>query len=161
MEPRFEERDSFRVLGVEDDAYKIEEVDPGFNDLWLNRFESRINDVEPYSIDGSFYGVWSGFTEIDILKGTCLAGMAVRDDVRIPGGWVIRDIPAAKYAVFDTTLRDIGEATEYALREWLPGSGYELDTPKPRFDLMPSDTLAPESPVSVWIPVREKGEDRP
>jgi len=33
MEPRFEERGPFRILGVEDDAYKIEEVDPGFNDL--------------------------------------------------------------------------------------------------------------------------------
>ncbi len=156
MEPRFEERGPFQVLGVEDDAYKIEEVDPGFNDLWLNRFESRIDDVEPYSIDGSFYGVWSGFTETDILKGKCLAGMAVRADAKTLEGWVIKDVPAAKYAVFETTLRDIGDVTEYALKQWLPGSDYELDTPKPRFDFMPPDTTTQESPVSVWIPVRKK-----
>jgi hypothetical protein len=60
MEPRFVERGSFRVLGVEDDAYKIEEIDPDFNDLWLNWFESRWDDGEPYSIDGACYGVWSG-----------------------------------------------------------------------------------------------------
>lgn len=95
MESRFEERDSFRVLGVEDDAYKIDEIDPGFNDLWMNRFESRWNDVEPYSTDGICYGVWSGFTETNILTGTCLAGMAVRDDAMVPEGWVIREIPAA------------------------------------------------------------------
>ena len=157
MEPRFEERIPFRVLGVEDDAYKSEEVDPGFNDLWLNRFESLWDDVQPYSIDGACYGVWFGFTETDILKGTCLAGMAVRDDAKAPKGWIIKEIPAAKYAVFETTPRDIGEATEYALSKWLPLSDYELDTPKPRFDFMPPDTLIPESPVSVWIPVRKRG----
>ena len=160
MEPRFEEKGLFRVLGVEDDAYKIEEVDPGFNDLWLNRFESRWDEVEPYSIDGACYGVWYGFTETDILKGTCLAGMAVGDDAKTPEGWVIRDIPASNYAVFETTLRDIGDTTEYALRQWLPRSDYELDTPKPRLDLMPPDTLTQESPVSVWIPVRKKGEGK-
>ena len=157
MEPRFEERDAFKVLGIEDDAYKMEEVDPGFTDLWLNRFESRWDDVYPYSVDGVCYGVWSGFTETDILQGKCLAGMAVRDDAEIPEGWIIRDIPAARYAVFETTLRDIGDATEYALNQWLPGSDYELDTPKPRFDLMPPDTTTQESPVSVWIPVRNRG----
>ncbi len=156
MEPRFEERSSFRVLGVEDDAYKIEEIDPGFNDLWLNRFESRWDELEPFSIDGACYGVWSGFTETDILRGTCLEGMAVRDDARIPDGWIIREIPAANYAVFETTLRDIGDISHYGLCQWLPGSEYELDTPKPRFDYMPPDTFAPESPVSVWIPVRSK-----
>ena len=29
---------------------------------------------------------------------------------------------------------------------------------EPRFDYMPPDTLTPKSPVSVWIPVRKKGE---
>jgi len=158
MEPRFEERGLFQVLGVQDDAYKIEEVDPGFYDLWMNRFMSRHDDVQPYSIDGAYYAVWYGYTETDFLKGKHLAGMAVRGDAETPDGWVIRDVPAAKYAVFETTLRDIGDATEYAQRQWLPGSDYELDTPKPRFDLMPPDTTTQESPVSVWIPVRKKGD---
>ena len=156
MGPRFEERGPFQVLGVEDDAYKIEEVDPSFNDLWLNRFESQWNDVEPYSIDGACYGVWFGFTESNILRGTRLAGMAVRDGARIPEGWIIREITAANYAVFETTLRYTGDVTVYALSQWLSESDYELDTPKSRFDLMPPDTLTQESPVSVWIPVRKK-----
>ena len=113
--------------------------------------------MQPYSIDGAYYAVWFGYTETDFLKGKHLAGMAVRDDAKIPKGWVIRDVPAAKYAVFETTLRDVGDATEYAQRQWLPGSDYELDTPRPRFDFMPPDTTSQESPVSVWIPVRYKG----
>ena len=159
MEPRLEERDSFRVLGVEDDAYKIEEVDPGFNDLWMNRFMSRHDDdVQPHSTDGAYYAVWFDTMGIDISisKGKHLAGMAVRDDAKVPDDWVIREVPAAEYAVFDTTLRDVGGATEYALSQWLPWPDYELDTAKPRFDLMLPDTTGQESPVSVWIPVKRK-----
>jgi len=123
----------------------------------MNRFMSRHDDVQPYNIDGAYYAVWFGTTETYFLKGKYLAVMAVRGDGKPSDGWVIRDLPATKYAVFETILRNVGDATDYALSQWLPGSDYELDTPKPRFDLMPPDTTTQESPVSVWIPVRNKG----
>jgi predicted transcriptional regulator YdeE len=82
--------------------------------------------------------------------------MAIQGDPPVPEGWVIREVPAAEYAVFETTLRDVGEATYHALAEWLPSSDYDRDLPKPRFDLMPPDTSGQESPVSVWIPVRKR-----
>ncbi len=158
MEPRFEQRDAFRVLGVEDDACKMETVDPGFNDLWMNRFMARHDEVQALSTDKAYYAVWIGtLPNGDFGQGRHLAGMAVVGDPPVPEGWVIRDIPAAEYAVFGTNLRDVGDATEYALREWLPNSAYEMDEPKPRFDRMPPDTTGPETPVTVWIPVRKKG----
>jgi predicted transcriptional regulator YdeE len=156
MDPRFETRGAFRVLGVEDDAYKIEKVDPGFHDLWMNKYMSKHDTVKSYSTDGAHYAVWSGTTQTDIGKGRYLAGMAVRNDATVPDGWIIREVPAARYAVFGTTLRDVGDATEHALNRWLPQSEYELDIPKPRFDLMPPDTTGHGSPVSVWIPVRKR-----
>ena len=156
MEPRFERREDFRVLGIEDDAYKIDKVDPGFHDLWMNRFMARHDDVQPYSIDGAYYAMWFGTKGTDISRGKHLAGMAVTGDANAPDGWVIRVVPAAEYAVFETNLRDVGLATEYALNEWLPNSDYVLDTGKPRFDLMPPNTTGPDSPVSVWIPVKRK-----
>lgn len=154
--PKFKTRSHFRVLGVEDDAYKIDEVDPGFNDLWMNRFMSRHDEVACYSTDGTYYAVWFGAKGTDISVGKHLAGMAVTAAAEAPYGWVTRDVPAANYAVFRTTLRDVGSATEYAIDEWLPRSGYELDAGKPRFDLMPPGTTGPDSPVSVWIPVKAK-----
>jgi len=157
MEHKFEKKTDFRVLGIEDDAFKIDEVDPGFHELWMNRFMACHDDVKAYSIDGAYYGVWFGTTETDFSKGKYLAGMLVREDAEIPDGWVIRDVPAAEYAVFESTLQDVGAATEYALNQWLPNSDYELDTPKPRFDFMPPDTTDQDSPVSVWIPVIRKG----
>jgi len=155
-EPRFEKRDAFRVLGVEDEAKNMEEVDPGFHDLWMNRFMSRHDEVQPHSIDGACYAVWFGTNEIDLSQGTHLAGMSIAGKPPVPDGWVLRDVPAAEYAVFETTLRDVGDATEYGLSQWLPKSDYERDFPKPRFDLMPSDTTGQDSPVSVWIPMRRK-----
>jgi predicted transcriptional regulator YdeE len=155
-EPRFEKRGAFRVLGVEDAAGNIEEVDPGFNELWMNRFMSRHDEIQPHSVDGAYYGVWFGTNGIDLTQGTYLAGMAVLGNPLLPDGWVIKTIPEAEYAVFESTLRDIGDATEYGLGRWMPNSDYERDFPKPRFDLMPPNTADQESRVSVWIPVRRK-----
>lgn len=155
-EPRFEQRDAFRVLGVEDDARNMEEADPGFHDLWMHQFMSRHDEVQPHSVDGAYYAVWIGTTDTGLSQGTHLAGMAVHGQPPVPDGWVIRDIPAAQYAVFETALRDVGDATDHALTRWLPRSDYERDTSKPRFDRMPPDTTGPASPVSVWIPVRRK-----
>ncbi|MFH1085020.1 MAG: hypothetical protein V1772_04580 [Chloroflexota bacterium] len=152
-EPRFETREAFTVLGVEDDAIKMDTVDPGFHDLWMRRFMPHHGEVSVFSTDGAYYAVWFGMVGDLVLVGTHLAGMAVRPEAVAPEGWVIRQVPAARYAVFDTTLRDVGDGPEYALHRWLPGSGYALDGDKPRFDLMPPDTSGPESPVTVWIPV--------
>jgi predicted transcriptional regulator YdeE len=155
-EPRFERKGAFRVLGVEDDAYKIDEVDPGFYDLWMNRFMARADEVGAFSVDGAHYGVWFGTRGTDISVGTHLAGMAVTVDADPPDGWIMREVPAAEYAVFETTLEDVGDAAEYALDEWLPSADYEYDGDKPRFDLMPPGTTGPASPVFVWIPVLTK-----
>jgi predicted transcriptional regulator YdeE len=157
MEPRFVEREAFWVVGVEDEAYKIEEVDPGFDDLWMNRFMAKHDEIQPFSVDGAYYGVWFGTQGSDLSSGTYLAGMAVEEGADVPEGWSLREVPAATYAVFDTTLRDIGEATEFALDRWLPGAEYRYDGDAPRFDYMPPDTSGPETPVSVWIPVIGNG----
>jgi len=151
--PRFITLEAFAVVGVEDDAYKIDEVDPGFYDLWMNRFMSREPEVRPQSQDGVCYGVWFGAPGSDISKGRYLAGMQALEPTFVPEGWVKRTIPAARYAVFEATLDLIGETTEQALDVWLPASGYQYDGDKPRLDYMGPDTTGPESPVSVWIPV--------
>jgi len=155
--PHFEHREAFRVLGVEAPAWHIDEVDPGFNDLWLNRFMAHHDQVQPHSADQAYYGVWFGTLPRDLSQGTHLAGMAIEGDPPVPDGWVIRDIPAADYAVFDSTLHHVGSATEFALWHWLPESEFAFDTTKPRFDWMPPDTAGPDSLTAVWIPVIHRG----
>ncbi len=156
MQPRIEKRDAFRVLGVEDDAAKLDTEDPGFENLWMKRFMSQYEEIGPHSTDGAHYGVFFNTSGTDLMGGRYLAGMAVELDAPVPKGWVTRDISAAEYAVFDTSLGDIGETSDNALSKWLPDSGFEQDTSKPRFDFHPPGTKGQDSPVSVWIPVKER-----
>jgi len=152
-EPRFVTLEAFEVVGVEDDANKIDDVDPVFCELWMNRFMAHEPEVRPQSPDGVCYGVWFGAQGTDISNGRYLAGMGAIEPAIVPEGWVKRTIPAARYAVFDATLDLIGETTEQGLDVWLPASGYQYDGDKLRLDYMGPDTTGPESPVSVWIPV--------
>ena len=156
MEPRIEKKDAFHVLGVEDAAVKLDTEDPGLEDLWMNRFMAQQEEVTPHSTDGAHYGVFFHTSGTVLTGGRYLAGMAVKLSTVAPEGWVMRDIPAAEYAVFETTLREIGETSDEALSRWLPDSEFEQNTSKPRFDFHPPGTKGQDSPVSVWIPVRRR-----
>lgn len=145
IEPHFESRAAFRVLGIQD-------VAANFLDLWDNRFMLQHDIVQPQSTDKAYYAVWFETGE-DLSQGMHLAGMTVGEDVTIPDGWIVREIPAATYAVFDSTLGNVGDTTYQALHDWLPNSEYSWDRSKPRFDLMPPDTNAQDSPTWVWIPI--------
>ena len=114
MKPRTEKRDAFHIVGVEDDAAKIDGEDPGFQNLWMSQFVSRHDEITLRSTDGAHYGVFFNTSGTDLTGGRYLAGMAVEVDTPVPGGWVTRDTPAAEYAVFDTSLREIGETADEA-----------------------------------------------
>jgi len=153
MEPQFRKRKAFVVLGVEDDAHKIDDEDPGFRNLWMGRFMRLHDEIEPQSEDKCYYAVWIGTHGDDISVGTHLAGMAVASGYEVPEGCVARCLPDDEYAVFESTLQEVGNTTERAFRDFFPVSDCRPDLDKPRFDLMPPDTIDADSPVSVWIPI--------
>ena len=73
-------------------------------------------------------------------------------------GVIALDIAAATYAVFQTTLGDIGSED---FSTWLAAEGLERDASKPHFDFHPPGTTEAfnggEDPViSVWIPAKHK-----
>ena len=150
------ERDAFTVLGVEEEFARIEREDPGFVKIWLERFEAKHEQVQPLSIDKAYYGIFFYPPERVGRPGRYLAGMQVAQIPETPADWVVREIPAAQYAVFATTLAQIGDTTDQALVRWLPEAAYEHDYPKPHFDFMPPEATRADSPVTVWIPIRRK-----
>jgi len=86
-----------------------------------------------------------------------MAGMAVGDVDSVPEGPVVREVPAARYALFTCTMRTIGTTWEYIYKDWLPASQYENDAPLPSFEYYPpDDERAGDFPVSIYVPVREK-----
>jgi len=149
-------RDAFTVIGVEESFAEIEENDPGFKRIWMERFMEHHDWIVPLSSDKVYYGVFFHSNEPDTPPVRFLAGMAVDGAADLPQGWVVREIPAARYAVFETTLARNGETTHQAFSEWIPASPYEYDRPKPHLDYLPPDVEGPDSEVAVWIPVREK-----
>ena len=81
-------------------------------------------------------------------------------DAALPEGGpetqMVRELPAATYAVFECRFRDIGPTYGFIWREWLKTSTYEQDTSKLGFDHYPPKTTDGESPVQIWFPVKGK-----
>jgi len=150
------ERDAFTVLGVEEEFTRIESDDPGFVKIWLERFEAKHELVRPLSIDKAYYGVFFYPPEQVGRPESYLAGMRVAQIPETPADWAVREIPAARYAVFETSLAQIGDTTDQALVRWLPEAGYEHDYPRPHFDFMPPEATRADSSVTMWIPIRRK-----
>jgi predicted transcriptional regulator YdeE len=118
------------------------------------------DSIMPYSLDKTHYGVC--FLDPQTSRQTrYLAGMIVDGSPDLPeeDGWIIRTVLATKYAVFDTTLRDVGETWDKVLNEWLPKSGYRVDPRGAYLDCMPPGTTQPESPMTIWLPLEVKPED--
>jgi predicted transcriptional regulator YdeE len=153
MEPKIVQRDAFTVIGI------ITPFEPGkpdfFNDMWLNRFPPREDEVKPLSRDKAYYGVYY-HDQADPLKMEYLAGMAVENASEVPEGLVARQVPAARYVVCECRVGNIPEASDYLFGQWLPASPYEYDSPGCDFEYYPPSTETGEDPVLLYIPIREK-----
>lgn len=152
MEPKIINRNSFQVMGLltritpEDENIEI------YGLIW-KEFESYRHQIMPNSTDQAYYGVSFSTGEEGIND--YLAGMAVRDVPAIPDGLVVREIPAARYAVFECPVPKIGETYQMIFREWLLHSQYELSSLAPAYEQYPPEGDS-ESPVLIYIPLVDK-----
>lgn len=73
-----------------------------------------------------------------------------------PPGATRREIPAARYAVFNCLVRTIGETYGYVYNQWLLAGPYEFDEGKADFEYYPPGSTGNESPAAIYIPVRRK-----
>jgi len=87
-----------------------------------------------------------------------IAGMAVGDVTDVPEGLVVRDVPAATYAVFGCTVKTIQEAYDFIYGEWSAASGHERDVSLPGVEHYLPDMATGESPVFIHIPLRAKAD---
>ena len=86
-------------------------------------------EVQPLAIEAAGYGVYFQTDQ----PGLCdvFGGMAVPPGANVPEGLVLREVPAAQYAVFECSLATIGATWGAIFAEWLPTSEYEEDRPRP------------------------------
>ena len=151
MEPKIVEREAFCVLGLQE---RFTPDTEDFEGIW-KRFMQHHDRIGPHSTDQACYGVC--FDADDEKAMDYVAGMAVPPGTECPAGLVLRDVPAARDAVFECTVATIHETYEYIHHEWLAPSPYEMDHPKPTFERYPPGTDSAGSPVLIHVPVRGIG----
>ena len=155
MDARIVDREAFKVMGVIG-HYKSAEED--FTKLQDKDFESFHNIIKAQSIDKGYYGVFQDSIEKKPID--YLAGMAVGDISEIPEGLKTCEVPAAKYAVFNCTLKTIGPAYQYILSEWFPRSVFNQDSSKLSFQYYHLPVLPDgDMKMEIWFPIRRKEDD--
>ena len=106
MEPAFVDRAAFTVMGLQE-RFTPETED--FEGIW-KRYMAHHKTIEALSDAKGWYGVCFGAEDADAMD--YLAGMAVPAGTPCPEGLVIRDVPAARDAVFECTVKTIRETYE-------------------------------------------------
>ena len=152
MEPTFVDKPAFAVLGV------LNSGDPtalDYGDIWGRQFASRAMDIGPVATERNAYGVYFATEQEGVVE--MVAGMAVAIGQEPLEGLVVREVPAAAYAVFECTMAQIGPTWQAIEGEWLPASDCEWDQAGACFELFPPEsTGAPNSPLTIYLPVVKK-----
>ena len=150
MEPKFVDLDAFTVMGVSVHSMP-DQVD--FGAFWENEYMPHDEAIRALSTDGAYYGVWLPHHEDRIPD--YVAGMAVPDDARGPEGVIVRQVPASRYAVFESTMQTIGATYDYIYHTWLPSSPHERMSSGADLEYYPPQGATDVSPA-IYIPIRDK-----
>lgn len=80
------------------------------------------------------------------------AAAPMTGDTDPPGALKWLDIPPGRYAVFEYRGAAEGGASffEYIFKEWLPQSGFILDT-RPHFEILPPDYRPDDIDATEWV----------
>jgi AraC family transcriptional regulator len=150
MEPKIVERSGFTVVGLK---YRGKNESNEIPQLWQvlgPRAGEITNRVDAHVAYGISANINKSTGEFDYI-----AGFEVSTTKKLPEGMISFKVPGAKYAVFSTTLPNVGETFDNAYHIWLPESGHqpaggpEFEVYDERFD--PQD---PDSLFDLYIPVK-------
>ena len=86
---------------------------------------------------------WSYAIAVELPEGTS------------PSPFETVEIPAATWAVFETTLDDISKCWRQIFEEWFPSTGYE-HTGAPELEVYLPGDMNPDSKCQIWVPVVDK-----
>jgi len=153
MQPEFVTKPAFTVVGLRLHTKPMAREIPELR----GQFGPQMDAVQQVAEPGVCYGLMDQPAQapgqLDYM-----AGAAVVEAVDLPAGRTSWHVPANTYAVFETTLPEIGDTFGYIYNLWLPGSGYQ-QAAAPHFERYPA-TFTPDDPAStfsIYIPVEKKG----
>ena len=150
LQPSFTTREAFWVLGIQERANPMQ-ID--YTAFW-GRFQERFAEIEPLATGPDGYGVYFPTGEEEVVD--VFGGIAVPAGTEAPEGLVLREVPAAEYAVFECTMQTIGPTWGAIFGEWAPASEYDVDHTLPAFEQFPPGCHEGTEPVRIFVPVRKK-----
>jgi len=141
---------AFKVAGL---LHRGKPMSPEIPQLW-GRFDATMGKI-PHTVQPqAYYGLCDNMDE-QTGEFDYLAAVEVASVEGMPEGIVVWEVPAATYAVFPTTLAEIGATYERMYGQWLPASGYQR-APGPDIELY-DENFNSETPGSVfylYLPVK-------
>ena len=114
-------RPSFTVVGL---LYHGDNKHGEIPQLWDELYPDRAAEITGKVNPNVAYGVEDNFDH-DTGQWDYVAGYEVTPDAPVPAGMVRKQVPAQTYAVFKTTLPEIGQTMDAIYQTWLPASGYQ------------------------------------
>lgn len=149
MEPKIVSKAAFTVAGL---VHRGVADSQKMSELW-GRFFARYPELQGLVTGEAGYGVMANYDETT-QEFDYIAGMEVAAGAGLPEGFVAVPIPAGEWAVFTTTIPEMGQTYPFIYGTWLPQSGY-AHGPAPEYEWYgPAfDPSKPESPVDIYIPI--------
>lgn len=152
LEAKIVEKPAFTAVGM---LVRTTPGNPNMMQLWQD-FGGQVQRVRGQANPGLFYGAMHNY-DMQTGQFDYLAAVEVEAGQEAPEGMVVWQVPAQTYAVFETTLPEIGPAYEYIYGPWIAGADFER-TDGPEFELY-GEEFNPEDPSSkmhIYIPVQPK-----
>lgn len=158
LQYRLEEKPAFRVVGYAEEISMIN----GENFVRIPKMWDEFSQEKWGALEAASDGKYPGcFGLIDVCpKNTekMLYAICVSSQQEALPSWARAfDIPAANYAVFETSMADIQTTTKRVYGEWLPNSGYE-HAEMPEFEYYPAGDMSDPAKYicEIWVPVTKR-----
>lgn len=161
MEPRFEEKNEFYVVGLGNKFERGKTEDIGQR-LWPE-FVRRLDEIKnkkgkdkgSYITYGVCQEIWINGQIQDYFR--YYAAIEVEPNTKSPQGMEFIKIEKQKYAIFTHRggIKNLKHTNQYIWGTWLPQSGYEL-APASDIEVYPGDFQPPDNdvPIEIWVPLK-------
>lgn len=149
MHPQFVTKAAFTVVGMRID---VTPKSPEIPALW-GKFDPHIDEIPHVSEAHVSYGIMD-HPDQTMTNMVYMAGLPVEKVENLPAGMTRWELPAGRYAVFETTLTAISETFDAIFHHWLPTSGCQISA-APYFERYDEsfDPADPNSTLSIYIPL--------
>jgi AraC family transcriptional regulator len=150
MKPELVDHKTIKVLGIQ---RRIDPMKTDYQKLWRDELAPYYATIGQLGRTEGWFGVYFPCEEEG--KVDFIAGMAVGDLDEVPEGLVVREVPAARMAVFTSNIRKLGDTWRNIYESWLGEAGLVEDETTACFEYFPPGAEMGNADVSVNVPVKE------